>query len=67
MCCVVQKKEALTEVSAVFLSPSEMLNGYNCSPLQALMYESLLHIVFETVINGLNAVKACIFADLPEG
>ena len=66
MCCVVQKKATLTEVSAVFLSPSEMLNSDNRSSQQTLMYESLLYVVLETVINGLDTVKARVFADLPK-
>ena len=64
MCCVAQKKATLTEVSAVFLSPSEMLNGDNRPSQQTLMYERLLYVVLETVINGLDTVKARVFADL---
>ena len=67
MCCVVQKKATLTEVSAVFLSPSEMLNGDYRSSLKPLMYERLMYVVFETVIYGLDTVKARVFADLTEG
>ena len=62
-----QKKATLTEVSAVFLSPSEMLNSDNCSSQQAFMYERLLYVVLETAIDGLNTVKARILADLTEG
>ena len=62
-----QKKATLTEVSAVFLSPSEMLNSDNRSSQQTLMYERLLYVVLETVINGLDTVKARVFADFTEG
>ena len=60
---MVQKKATLTEVSAVFLSPSEMLNGDNRSSQQTLMRERLMYIIVETVIDGLNPVKARVFAD----
>ena len=49
------------------LLESEMLNSDNRSSQQTLMYERLLYVVFETVIDGLDTVKARVFADLPEG
>ena len=61
MCCVLQKKATLTEVSAVFLS--KMFNSDYRSSQQTLMRERLMYVVLETVINGLDTVKARVFAD----